>query len=59
MKYKIINQIGHKTVTRNFIEAEQANNYIRNVCDHNSFTTATVTKLTNNEIHIAIWDTMY
>ena len=59
MKYIITNQIGHKAVTRNFIEAEQAYHYIREVCDNNSFTTPTVTKLTNNETHITIWDTMY
>ena len=59
MKYIITNKIGHKVVTRDFIEAEQANNYIHNVCEHNSFTTATVTELTNNKTHITIWDTLY
>ena len=59
MKYKVINRIGHKTVARDFVEAEQAYSYIRSVCDHNSFTTPTVTKLTNDEIYITIWDTMY
>ena len=59
MNYKITNRVGHKTVIRNFIEAEQANDYIHKVCSNNSFTTATVSKLTNDETHITIWDTMY
>ena len=59
MKYTITNRIGHKTVARDFVDAEQANDYIHKVCKYNSFTTATVTKLTNNETHITIWDTMY
>ena len=59
MEFIITNQIGHKTVIRTFLNGERADSYINKVCKHNSFTTATTTKITNHQIYITIWDTMY
>jgi hypothetical protein len=44
---------------RVFTKASEAENYISKVIKHNSFTTASVSKLTETETHITIWDTMY
>ena len=59
MEFIITNEIGHKTVIRTFLDGEKADSYIRKVCKYNSFTTATTTKLTNHQVCITIWDTMY
>lgn len=59
MKFIITNQMGHKKNPRVFLDGERADNYITKVCNHNSFTTASVSAIKNNEIRITIWDTMF
>ena len=59
MKFIITNTLGHKKRPRVFLDGEKANNYITKACSHVSFTTATVSTITNSEVRITIWDTMY
>ena len=59
MKFIITNRMGHKRNPRVFLDGEKADSYITKACTHNSFTTASTTKITNHQIYITIWDTMY
>ena len=59
MKFIITNQMGHKKNPRVFLDGGEAEGYLTKVSKYNGFTTASVSAITNNEIRITIWDTMF